>query len=149
MMAVGQVGPYRLVVRTSLFQGGSGDSTSPGGKVPRKEVNRGLSINLEFFLPGSMPERLMGTDCKFVDDMSTLVQIQLGPLIRHSHKNDVTKSICPLEVPDSQKGTKFVCNIPFFFLFLPCLDLVIGNNHRIPRNPVILTLVFIHVQYFK
>ncbi|KAJ6854329.1 hypothetical protein M6B38_100005 [Iris pallida] len=26
-----------------------------------------------------MPERLMGTDCKFDGDMSTLVQIQLGP----------------------------------------------------------------------
>ncbi|KAL4291987.1 hypothetical protein GQ457_14G005700 [Hibiscus cannabinus] len=33
-------------------------------------------------LPGSMPERLMGTDCKFVGNMSTLVQIQLGPIIR-------------------------------------------------------------------
>ncbi|KAF4348576.1 hypothetical protein F8388_000255, partial [Cannabis sativa] len=35
-------------------------------------------------LPGSMPERLMGTDCKFVGNMSTLVQIQLGPIIRRS-----------------------------------------------------------------
>ncbi|GFP83348.1 hypothetical protein PHJA_000478200 [Phtheirospermum japonicum] len=31
-----------------------------------------------------MPERLMGTDCKFVGNMSTLVQIQLGPIIRQS-----------------------------------------------------------------
>src|SRR5450432_638980 len=31
-----------------------------------------------------MPERLMGTDCKFVGNMSTLVQIQLGPKIRQS-----------------------------------------------------------------
>lgn len=31
-----------------------------------------------------MPERLMGTDCKFVGNMSTLVQIQLGPIIRRS-----------------------------------------------------------------
>ncbi|CAN6932101.1 unnamed protein product [Brassica oleracea] len=32
-----------------------------------------------------MPERLMGTDCKFVGNMSTLVQIQLGPIIRCLH----------------------------------------------------------------
>ena len=31
-----------------------------------------------------MPERLMGTDCKFVGNMSTLVQIQLGPIICQS-----------------------------------------------------------------
>ncbi|KAK8704078.1 hypothetical protein V6N13_047711 [Hibiscus sabdariffa] len=68
--------------RTSLFQGGSGDSSSPGGRVLRKEVDHGLSINLELILPGSMPERLMGTDCKFVGNMSTLVQIQLSPIIR-------------------------------------------------------------------
>ncbi|THU42232.1 hypothetical protein C4D60_Mb00t02970 [Musa balbisiana] len=49
-----------------------------------KEVDHGLSISLEGILPGSMPERLMGTDCKFVGDMSTLVQIQLGPKIRRS-----------------------------------------------------------------
>ena len=30
---------------------------------------------------GSMPEGLMGTDCKFVGNMPTLVQIQLGPRI--------------------------------------------------------------------
>ncbi|THU42242.1 hypothetical protein C4D60_Mb00t12630 [Musa balbisiana] len=40
--------------------------------VLRKEVDHGLSISLEGILPGSMPERLMGTDCKFVGDMSTL-----------------------------------------------------------------------------
>ncbi|KAL4341283.1 hypothetical protein GQ457_08G012530 [Hibiscus cannabinus] len=49
--------------------------SSPGGRVLRKEVDHGLSINLELILPGSMPERLMGTDCKFVGNMSTLVQI--------------------------------------------------------------------------
>ena len=52
--------------------------------VLRKEVDHGLSISLEGILPGSMPERLMGMDCKFVGDMSTLVQIQLGPKIRRS-----------------------------------------------------------------
>lgn len=31
-----------------------------------------------------MPEWLMGTDCKFVGNMSTLVQIQLGPRIHRS-----------------------------------------------------------------
>ena len=50
--------------------------------VLRKEVDYGLSISLEFILPGSMPER--GADCKFVGDMSTLVQILLGPQIRRS-----------------------------------------------------------------
>lgn len=70
--------------RTSLFQGGNGDSNSPGGRVLRKEVDHGLSISLKFIFPGSMPERLMGTDCKFVGNMSTLVQIQLGPIIRQS-----------------------------------------------------------------
>lgn len=86
MMAVVQVwyAPIVQWFRTSLFQGGSGDSTSPGGRVLRKEVDHGLSISLEFFLLGSMPERLMGTDCKFVGNMSTLVQIQLGPKIRRS-----------------------------------------------------------------
>ncbi|CAL0307810.1 unnamed protein product [Lupinus luteus] len=36
--------------RTSLFQGGSGDSTSPGGRVLRKEVDHGLSkrIKIDF-----------------------------------------------------------------------------------------------------
>lgn len=53
-----------------------------GGRVLRKEVDHGLSISLELILLGSMPERLMGTDCKFVGNMSTLVQIQLGPIIR-------------------------------------------------------------------
>lgn len=38
-------------------------------------------MKIELTLPGSMPERLMGTDCKFVGKMSTLVQIQLGPRI--------------------------------------------------------------------
>lgn len=42
-----------------------------------------LRINPQWALlgSGSMPERLMGTDCKFVGNMSTLVQIQLGPTI--------------------------------------------------------------------
>ena len=47
-----------------------------------------------------MPERLMGTDCKFVGDMSTLVQIQLGPKIRRSippfHEYDITNDISNL-----------------------------------------------------
>jgi hypothetical protein len=54
---------------------------SPGGKILQKEVDHGLSINRELILPGSMPERLMGTDCKFVGNMFTLVQIQLDPII--------------------------------------------------------------------
>ncbi|KAF4402745.1 hypothetical protein G4B88_010197, partial [Cannabis sativa] len=33
--------------RTSLFQGGSGDSTSHGGRVLRKEVDRRLSLSLD------------------------------------------------------------------------------------------------------
>lgn len=86
MRVVRQVGPHRLVVRTSLFQGGKGDSNSPGGRVllKLKEVDHGLPISLKFIIAGSMPERLMGTDCKFVGNMSTLVQIQLGPIIRQS-----------------------------------------------------------------
>lgn len=47
-------------------------------------MNHGLPISLKAIRPGSMPERLMGTDCKFVGNMSTLVQIQLGPTIRQS-----------------------------------------------------------------
>ncbi|KAF1898458.1 hypothetical protein Lal_00042152 [Lupinus albus] len=39
---------------------------------------------LKLIFPGSMPERLMGTDCKFVGNMSTLVQIQLGPIVCRS-----------------------------------------------------------------
>lgn len=84
MVAIGQVCPHRLVVRTSLFQGDCGDSNSPGGRVLQKGVAHGLSISLELILPGSMPEWLMGTDCKFVGNMSTLVQIQLGPKICRS-----------------------------------------------------------------
>lgn len=34
----GQICPHRLMVRTSLFQGGNGDSTSPGGRVLQREV---------------------------------------------------------------------------------------------------------------
>lgn len=41
-------------------------------------------LSLDLILPGSMPEWLMGTDCKFVGNMSTLVQIQLGPRIHRS-----------------------------------------------------------------
>ncbi|WVZ26796.1 hypothetical protein V8G54_000098 (mitochondrion) [Vigna mungo] len=68
--------------------GGSGDSTSPGGRVLRKEVDQEFSIKTEMYssyCAGSMPERLMGTDCKFVGNMSTLVQIQLGPRICRSN----------------------------------------------------------------
>ena len=39
----------------------AGIRTSPGGRVLRKEVDHGLSISLELILPGSMPDRLMGT----------------------------------------------------------------------------------------
>ena len=62
----------------------------PWGRVLQKEVDHGLSISLELILPGSMPERLMGTDYKFVGNMSTmstLVQIQLNPIIRGSTIN--------------------------------------------------------------
>lgn len=45
-----------------------------------------------------MPERLMGADCKFVGNMSTLVQIQLGPIIRRSIEYDLTSLICPPEI---------------------------------------------------
>ena len=51
----------------------TGDSTSPGGRVLCKEVDHGLSICLELILPGSMPERLMGTDCKFVGFRSRIL----------------------------------------------------------------------------
>ncbi|CAD5175775.1 unnamed protein product [Musa acuminata subsp. malaccensis] len=37
-----------------------------------------------------MPEQLMGTDCKFVGDMSMLVQIQLDPKIRQRIYNPST-----------------------------------------------------------
>lgn len=59
------------------------------GYYERKFImNYQLSVILKRILPGSMPERLMGTDCKFVGYMSTLVQIQLGPRIRHEY--DIT-----------------------------------------------------------
>lgn len=47
----------------------------------KRKLIRDYQERLKWILPGSMPERLMGTDCKFVDNMSTLVQIQLGPKI--------------------------------------------------------------------
>ena len=63
MMALGQVCPYRLVVQDiSLSTEAAG--TSPGDRVLRKEVDHGFSISLQLILPGLMPERLMGTDCK-------------------------------------------------------------------------------------
>ena len=43
--------------------------------VKRKEIDHGLSIILELILLGSMPKRVMGTNCKFIGNMSTLVQI--------------------------------------------------------------------------
>lgn len=52
------------------------------GDYERKLIMDWILNNLrseEVIIPGSMPERLMGTDCKFVGNMSTLVQIQLGP----------------------------------------------------------------------
>lgn len=60
--------------------------TSPGGRVLRKEVDHGFSISLQLILPGLMPELFVNgdTDCKFVGDMSTLVQIQLDPRINRS-----------------------------------------------------------------
>ena len=97
--------------RTSLFQGGSGDSTSPGGRVLLTEVDHGLSISLELILPGSMPERLMGTDCKFVGNMSTLVQIQLGPKICQS----TMRWYNPSEIPHTKiKKNPIFCQIPYF-----------------------------------
>ncbi|MCD9640872.1 hypothetical protein HAX54_026583, partial [Datura stramonium] len=42
-------------------------------QVLQKEVDHGLPISLKLILPGSMPEWLMGTNCKFVGNMSTLV----------------------------------------------------------------------------
>ncbi|THU43611.1 hypothetical protein C4D60_Mb00t10690 [Musa balbisiana] len=66
-MTVGRICPYRLVVQD----------------ISLSRRQRGFDFPWGI-LPGSMPERLMGTDCKFVGDMSTLVQIQLGPKIRRS-----------------------------------------------------------------
>ncbi|KAL2901598.1 G2/M phase-specific E3 ubiquitin-protein ligase [Bienertia sinuspersici] len=62
-------------------------SSSGSGHLSFKEttgIRLPLGPKMELILPGSMPERLMGTDCKFVGNMSTLVQIQLGPKIRSS-----------------------------------------------------------------
>lgn len=65
-----------------------------------------------------MPERLMGTDCKFVGDMSTLVQIQLGPKI--SPSMSMTKSICPTktEMPNlihiNKEKKSIFCSIHIF-----------------------------------
>ncbi|RXI09603.1 hypothetical protein DVH24_034794 [Malus domestica] len=83
-MAVVQVCPHRLAVQDISLSRRQRGFDFPWGRVLRKEVDRGLSISLELILPGSMPERLMGTDCKFVGNMSTLVQIQLGPIICRS-----------------------------------------------------------------
>ncbi|THU42368.1 hypothetical protein C4D60_Mb00t08350 [Musa balbisiana] len=74
-MTVGRICPYRLVVQDISLSRRQRGFDFPWGYYER---------NLEGILPGSMPERLMGTDCKFVGDMSTLVQIQLGPKIRRS-----------------------------------------------------------------
>lgn len=71
---------------TSFFQADSGDSNSSGSRVLQKEVDHGLLISLKkmkkwkWILRASMPERLMGTNCKFGGNMSTLVQIQLSPI---------------------------------------------------------------------
>lgn len=40
----GKYAPIVQWFRTSLFQGGNGDSTSPGGRVLQKEIDQGLSI---------------------------------------------------------------------------------------------------------
>lgn len=57
--------PHRLVVQDTSFTEGTGI------RLPlplRKEVDHGfpISLKLKRVLPGSMPERLMGTDYKFV-----------------------------------------------------------------------------------
>ena len=70
-----------------------------------------------------MPERLMGTDCKFVGEMSTLVQIQLGPKIRRSMKKiDLTsESLGGLFRPD--KKEKIVSKVvSLFVLYLQLIS---------------------------
>ena len=73
-----QIRPHRLVVRTSLFQGGSGDSISPGGKIkswysffnkpkihsPRFTKKPGInsSLNLELILPPRVDARAVNGD---------------------------------------------------------------------------------------
>jgi hypothetical protein len=56
-----------------------------------------------------MPEQLMGTDCKFVDNMSTLVQIQLGLKILGLREYELNlflwkkKDVLSIEIKDKEK----------------------------------------------
>lgn len=78
-----------------------------------------------------MPERLMGADCKFVGNMSTLVQIQLGPIIpiRRSTMtwNDITHPFvvlwkCPMRsYGRKRKVTSFLMIYPYRYLFAICI----------------------------
>ncbi|KAL8053661.1 hypothetical protein ABFX02_05G087200 [Erythranthe guttata] len=55
----------------------------------------------------------MGTDCKFVGNMSTLVQIQLGPIISQSIMRWYNPP-CSSEIPHTKiKKNQIFCEIPY------------------------------------
>ena len=74
-----------------------------------------------------MPERLMGTDCKFVGNMSTLVQIQLGPIIRWSTMKWYN-AFCLPEMQDSKKSNFLIYPYLFFFFYLLYLFVFVPIN---------------------
>ena len=72
----------------------------------------------QWALLGSMPERLMGTDCKFVGNMSTLVQIQLGPTIfQYTPRwyNPPVLQKYPIRRNKNKKELKFLLDPPSYF----------------------------------
>ncbi|GFQ02245.1 uncharacterized mitochondrial protein atmg01060 [Phtheirospermum japonicum] len=79
-----------------------------------------------------MPERLMGTDYKFVGNMSTLVQIQLGPIIRPSTTRWYNPP-CPLEIPHTKIEDKKESNFLLDPLF-PWVCSSIGQSTAMSRR---------------
>ena len=83
---------------------------------------------------GSMPERLMGTDCKFVGNMSTLVQIQLGPTIRQYTLRGYNPPVLqkhPIRRNKNKKESNFMLD-PFFLFTWDCSS--IGQSTALSRR---------------
>ena len=97
------------------------------GYYERKLIVDYIITKPGLILPGSMPERLMGADCKFVGNMSTLVQIQLGPIIHRSaikwYKPFVVLQKCSIPI---EKKSKFLIKISdqiFWYWYILSLPL--------------------------
>ena len=97
-------------------------------------INPQLNPQWALLESGSMPERLMGTDCKFVGNMSTLVQIQLGPtILQYTPRwyNPPVLQKYPIRRNKNKKESKFLLD-PFFLFPWDCSS--IGQSTALSRR---------------